>query len=565
MDENRISQTAPFDGETFARTMLEPLFYFAMSRTRDENEASALVSDIAEAVLTALAQGRKPEDPQAWVWTIAKNRYARYVKTRIRERERTVSITMDEGELDLPDTADTPEERLLLSEEEAHRNEQLAKLRENLAHIRSDWRQVLVAYYMENRSIREIAAALGTPEGTVKTKLYQSRKYLKEGIFMARTYGKLSYAPENVNFSMSGYALDNRPWSIITHKLHKNILLAAYRTPSTAEDLAMEMGIALPYMEDELEFLVRETLLVKNGDKYETGFMILSAEAQEKMQENLAKITPKVTELLTKAVEAEMFSDYTADIVWHGGYVPEDDIRWVMLMNEVDYIGCQTYNFGDRGMLSNEMPQRPNGKWNLLGFEDYKKVIPFVGQHGAMDSSGKRPISFSQFKFNWNGIGDRTPLHLSYAETETLEAVCLGKDLSTVPSEHLTVLTDAGYIVQDGETYKPSLFVFYRQVRRDALEQKKTGDSANYAAWEKKWRNLENEAIALVQSHTDFCRGVIAAEVPDFLKDNQFQQNFALSNGVNLRGAVFMEAIKTGYLTYDPEKSSQSLGAYIRF
>ena len=101
-------QNTPFDGETFAGTMLEPLFYFAMSRTRDENEASALVSDIAEAVLAALGKGKTPADPQAWVWAVAKNRYARYVKNRIRERERTVSIAMDEGDFDLPDTDETP-------------------------------------------------------------------------------------------------------------------------------------------------------------------------------------------------------------------------------------------------------------------------------------------------------------------------------------------------------------------------------------------------------------------------------------------------------------------------
>jgi len=56
-------QNTPFDGETFAGTMLEPLFYFAMSRTRDENETSALVSDIAEAVLAALGKGKTPADP----------------------------------------------------------------------------------------------------------------------------------------------------------------------------------------------------------------------------------------------------------------------------------------------------------------------------------------------------------------------------------------------------------------------------------------------------------------------------------------------------------------------
>ena len=559
-------QNTPFDGETFAGTMLEPLFYFAMSRTGDENEASALVSDIAEAVLTALGKGKTPADPQAWVWAVAKNRYARYVKNRIRERERTVSIAMDEGDFELPDTDETPEERLLLSEEEAEKREHLAKLRENLAHIRSDWRQVLVAYYMENLPIREIAASLSLPEGTVKTKLYQSRKYLKEGIFMARTYGKLSYAPENVNFSMSGYTLDQRPWSIITHKLHKNILLAAYRTPSTAEDLAMEMGIALPYMEDELEFLVRETLLLKNGDKYETGFMILSADAQAKMQENLAKITPKVTELLTKAVEVRRFDPIFAGFRWHGGYVPEEEIRWVKLMQEADRIGWETYSKDTPD--SHELPERPNGRWNLLGYEgseEYSGPFPFVGQHGIMDTQGREYIDFSQFKFNWNNISSRTPLHLDYAEGETLKAVCLGEPLTEENRRHIQALLDAGYIKADGDGYSPSLFVEYQTVINENLSRLEAENPAAYADWEGRLNVLTDEAIALVQSHTDFCRGVIAAEVPDFLKDNQFQQNFALSSGVNLRGAVFTEAIRTGWLTYDPETSSQSLGAYIRF
>ena len=130
MDEQK---SRPFDSEIFAHTMLEPLFYFAVSRTHDENEASVLVSDIAEAVLSALDRGIHPDDPQAWVWTIAQNRYARYVKNRLRDRERTISITLDEGDFDLPDTEESPEERLLLSEEEAQKQKDLAKLRETLA------------------------------------------------------------------------------------------------------------------------------------------------------------------------------------------------------------------------------------------------------------------------------------------------------------------------------------------------------------------------------------------------------------------------------------------------
>ena len=198
---------------------------------------------------------------------------------------------------------------------------------------------------------------------------------------MARTYGKLSYAPENVNFSMSGYSSDQRPWNIITHKLYKNILLAAYRTPSTAEELAMEMGIALPYMEDELEFLVRESLLRKNGDKYETGFMILSADAQEKLQEHLLQITPKVTELLTQAkiqlakdgwdLQIEMYDDYQkinedvlngtldAHLFAHQTYMDSfNDVNGTNLV-AVDKISYEVY--GIYSSLNQDLTKVPGG------------------------------------------------------------------------------------------------------------------------------------------------------------------------------------------------------------
>ena len=47
--------------------------------------------------------------------------------------------------------------------------------------------------------------------------------------------------------------------------------------------MSLELGVALPYMEDELEYLTEQTLLVKDGDKYETAFPIVSKQAQEKV------------------------------------------------------------------------------------------------------------------------------------------------------------------------------------------------------------------------------------------------------------------------------------------
>ena len=117
----------------------------------------------------------------------------------------------------------------------------------------------------------------------------------------------MSYCPEDIGFIMNGIAGKyGEPLTIFNHKLVKNILLAAYRTPSTAKELAIELGVALPYMEDELEKLVSETLLRKNCKKYETNIVIVSAKAQEDIYLNLKEITSALTNAVIELLEYDM-------------------------------------------------------------------------------------------------------------------------------------------------------------------------------------------------------------------------------------------------------------------
>ena len=142
--------------------------------------------------------------------------------------------------------------------------EQMALLRRELAFIRNDYRNIVVAYYIENKSVRDIASSLSLSTSAVHQRLHRARIVLKEGMDMAREFGKLSYNPENISFINNGCQGNNgEPWNYITRSLCKNILLAAYRTPATAEELAMEVGVALPYMEEELSSLVEATLMKK--------------------------------------------------------------------------------------------------------------------------------------------------------------------------------------------------------------------------------------------------------------------------------------------------------------
>ena len=74
-----------------------------------------------------------------------------------------------------------------------------------------------------------------------------------------------------------------QPWILMSPKLNQNIFLACYDNPMTLEELSIEIGVALPYMEDTVNHLINQTLLIKKGNKYETNFPIISKSTQQKI------------------------------------------------------------------------------------------------------------------------------------------------------------------------------------------------------------------------------------------------------------------------------------------
>ena len=234
----------------FAENYMEKLFYFCLKKTGNQIEAEDLAQDIALQIITALNRGTIPTSFSAWVWQIARNRYCVWAKNK---HDHAESVTgADIGDYEIEDESENVVGEIIHSE-------QMALLRRELAFIKSDYRNIVVAYYIENKSVCEIAALLSLSESAVKQRLHRARMILKEGMDMAREFGVRSYKPEQIGFVMNGRdGKKGQPWSILGHLLYKNIFLAAYENPLTAEELSLELGMALPYMEDELEFLVRE-------------------------------------------------------------------------------------------------------------------------------------------------------------------------------------------------------------------------------------------------------------------------------------------------------------------
>ena len=538
----------------FTENYMEKLFYFCLKKTGNNVEAEDLTQDIALQIITALNRGAIPTSFSAWVWQIARNRYSVWATVK---HNRNESVTgSDIGDYEVED-----ESKNIL--DEIIHTEQLALLRRELAFIKSDYRNIVVAYYIESKSVRDIASSLSLSISTVQQRLHRARIILKEGMDMAREFGKLSYNPENITFVMNGMVgKSGEPWNYISRLLCKNILLAAYRNPSTAEELAMEVGVALPYMEEELSTLAEATLMKKSGNQYETNIFIVSAEAQEKIYAHLRGITPELTKAVIKSMEYDIKWRNDNCPKWHEGYQPFEDMKWALLMTETDAVNSYTLkpfnknaaevaNIGSWGHTL-----RPDGgEWDLLGMENYLGSKPnFVGLSGCVSNPDEKDlpeIYFRQYRFEFGGIEDRMPPFLNYADGQAMVAVADGNS-ADADKTILKRLETYGYIKSTDEGYVPTIMVMYRDKSR-----KMPPDAR------KEFEALRCKAAKIATRHYLFCREQIYKEIPDFLKEDEFQIDHACANIFAMRGAVLEEAVRQGYLTFDEDNDKQMLGAYL--
>lgn len=320
------------EGAAWIGAQMETLFYFCLRKTSSADEAAELSQDIALAALDALHRGAKIDHMPGWFWQIARNRYARWA-----ERRHKIRDTAAESDITAYEIAESDGD---LSDAMV-RAEELSILRRELAFVRREYREILVAYYLENRPIRDIASSLSLSVNAVQQRLSRARKTVKEGMDMAREFGVRSYQPENVNFTMNGrVGKKGQPWTILTHLLYKNIFLELSGNPETAEEVSIALGIALPYMEDELSFLVREQLLKKSGDRYETDFPIVSREEQRAVHEKSLAVAGPLTDTLCAIVDTYAANGGAKARFAEIGY---ENAKWALLARVFDELECAEY------------------------------------------------------------------------------------------------------------------------------------------------------------------------------------------------------------------------------
>ena len=434
----------------FTSEYFEKVYYYCLKKTGSETEAAELSQDIALGIIEQLRRGACPDSFSGWVWQIVRNIYAGWATEKHKTRER-LSDT-DISEFEIPDNSDFVSDLI--------REEDIAAIRREMAFILSEYRNVLLMYYVQNRRVCDIAKNLGIPEGTVKTRLFCARQKLKEGMYMAREFGKRSYNPERLNFSSSGNQPSGLPWSAVQRKIPVNILCEANNNPSTVEELAIELGIAAPYMEEEVDILEKSELLKKLDDgKYITNFFIAPSECIEEVTElcedfaydNYKKFWQVASDFVTKHY-AEFIGEST---------MSEQDATMFFFMKLVDKVKAE----GD-GIVCNRFKRKDGGSWGFIGYEQGARR----GRINACSFSDSGRSGYGnelRVYFDDSGrFGKRTynrcDVRSSYlpAIRELVKNGYSTEGFTDLQKTILDWFSDNGYFVKDGDKYKPAVLIF---------------------------------------------------------------------------------------------------------
>ena len=295
--------------------MSKSVFQYCLSRTSSYQDSEDLAQEILLRLCDSLENLRDEKAFYAFVWRAADN----ILKSWYRDKDKRRTAELDDA------VSDDPWARL---EEQTEEREQLALIARELALLNSNYRRVTVAYYIDGLSVKDISACFSLTQSTVKYLLFQSRKRIKEGIAMERTFGEYSYNP--VHLDMRWLSAPVRDYSgLHFSNIQQNILMACYYDRQNEEQLSLRLGVPTAYLEDELKNLEEYELLdVKNGF-YLTNVMINTKRA---MTERFLAKSDALKEAVVK-IKAffETNTEKLRAIGFYGSDMPTNSLKWLAL------------------------------------------------------------------------------------------------------------------------------------------------------------------------------------------------------------------------------------------
>lgn len=267
---------------------------------------------------------------------------------------------------------------------------------------------------------------------------------------MERNLGELSYNPKTLIPMYSGQG-PNQFWRFMQSKIRQNIVSACYNDALSAEQISLETGIPLPYLDDEIKELESKKIIIRDGKRYKANIIVITAECADETERAVAEYHEKLADK-TEAFVKGKIAEYK-NIGFIGNNFSDGTLRWqlcTVLFRMLSGIDC------DKTM---DVPKTGWGESAYLWcIEKLNKKHIF--NYCSVDSKHGDSIYF--FDYLKDGKGNHHDFYGKDRYINIFCDICSGRNM-TFGEYDLEAVADMiknGYVIKENDSFKATVPVY---------------------------------------------------------------------------------------------------------
>ena len=303
------------------------IFGFSYQKTGSTHDAEDLSQEIMLTLWKMDLSARNIENMDAYIHRVCMYVWSNFARKNVRNWHTEQYDGLMEDAADGTDAA-----------EDAEKNELYARLRREITYLSRTRREIMIMFYYDGLSGKEIAARLGVPDATVRWHIGKSKETIRRRMEMNDTI----YRPKKLEIYFSGNTNDFSLAGLRNDLIMQNVCAACAGKPLAVEDIAAKIGVPAFYFEDKLEKMTDMGFLAKNGrGEYQTQFMIKDSRFSAMKAGFEQKTFPPVAEKLYDEISRRF--DEIVGIGFSGCDLSRDKLMWTLCSRAAhDYFNIET-------------------------------------------------------------------------------------------------------------------------------------------------------------------------------------------------------------------------------